>query len=184
MGKKPKTFITNSRWVKYSAKDKLQLPVRKRNYLYWFKFLQYAERDIGKVDWSKYKGWGGSNYILASKFDTFWNDNWVKLFSVKKEGDTPKFALSTKQPKTDSYRYALLVYEYRNKGTNWEIAQKIVKRENTKRGLGMTGNAVLFYADEPDKVGKNDKQVIQSMIGRYKRQSSKIIKNVCNGMFP
>ena len=48
----------------------------------------------------------------------------------------------------------------------------------------MTGSSVLFFADEPDKMGPEDKQVIQSMIGRYKRQSSKIINNVCNGMFP
>ena len=85
----------------------------------------------------------------------------------------------------ESYRYAMLVYENRDVGSNWEIAKKIVKREIKKRGLGMTGNAVLYYADEtPDKVSREDKMVVQSMIGRYKRQSKKIMDNVCKGTFP
>ena len=41
-------------------------------FLYWFKFLQEAEKsDEYQVDWSKYKGWGSANYILGSKFDDF-----------------------------------------------------------------------------------------------------------------
>ena len=183
MSKKPSAFIPKSRWVKY--KDGYWIPVRKRNYLYWYKFLQIAEQSPDyKVDWKKYKGWGNANVILGTPFDSWWNENWIKLFGIKKEGDTPKFPLSTKQPKTDSYRYALLVYENKDVGSNWEIAVKIVKRENKKRGLGMTGNSHLFFADEPDKIGAEDKMIIQSRIGRYKQQGKKILTNVSVGVFP
>ena len=52
-------------------------------YLYWFKFLQHAEQDENfNVDWNKYSGLGGSNYILGTKFDMFWEENWKKLFGV------------------------------------------------------------------------------------------------------
>ena len=106
----PKRFDPRSRWVKY--KDGLWIQSRKRIFLYWFKFLQHAERSQDfVVDWSQYEGWGGSNYILGTKFDTFWNENWKTLFGIKNEGDSPLFSLSTKQPKAEGIRYALLVYE-------------------------------------------------------------------------
>ena len=153
--------------------------------MYWFKFLTTREQDPDfKVNWKKYKGAGGIIVILGTQFDKWFKEYGKDLFGISKLGDTSKFPLSTKQVKTDAYRYALLVYENRDVGSNWDIAVKIVKRENRKRGLGMTGDAVLYYADEPDKVGKNDKQIVQSRIGRYKQLSKKIMINVCEGMFP
>ena len=86
------------------------IPHLKRTYLYWFKFLQEAElNDDYLVDWKKYKGWGGANYILGTKFDIFWNENWKELFGVKKQGDKPKFPLSTPTPKNESIRISWLV---------------------------------------------------------------------------
>ena len=146
MTKKPKRFDPKSRWVRY--RDGLWIPSRKRIYLYWFKFLQHAERDVTRiVNWKKYNGWGGSNYILASRFDDFWEDNWKKLFGVKDVFDLPKFPLSTDRPKPDGYRYALLVYENRHRGSNWDIAKWIAKREVSKRGAGLTSSS-LFFARE------------------------------------
>ena len=85
--KKPSRFDPKSRWVKYDKESQLWIPSRKRIFLYWFKFLQHAERDSSrKVDWKKYEGWGGANYILGTKFDDFWEQNWKELFGVKNEG--------------------------------------------------------------------------------------------------
>ncbi len=184
MTKKPKRFDPKSRWVRY--RDGLWIPSRKRIYLYWFKFLQHAERDVTRiVNWKKYNGWGGSNYILASRFDDFWEDNWKKLFGVKDVFDLPKFPLSTDRPKPDGYRYALLVYENRHRGSNWDIAKWIAKREVSKRGSGLTSSS-LFYAreDMDGDYGREDKLVIQSRIGRYKTSANKYLDNVCNGIFP
>ena len=96
MSKKPKRFDPRSRWVKYDKKSGLWFPSRKRVYLYWFKFLQIAEQDPDQtVDWSKYRGWGGSNEILGQKFGDWWKDHKKTLFAVQKEGDKPKFPLTT-----------------------------------------------------------------------------------------
>ena len=184
MNKKLKRFDPKSRWVKYQ--DGLWIQSRKRIYLYWFKFLQIAEQDPKlKVDWKKYEGWGGANYVLGTKFDDFWKDNWKSLFGIKNEGDEPKFPLSTKQPKADALRYALLVYENKHRGSNWEIAIWIAKREVQKRGSGLTSSS-LFYAREDMKedYSVEDKMIIQSRIGRYKKTAGKYLHNVCNGIFP
>ena len=93
-------------------RDGYWIPSLKRTYLYWFKFLQEAElHQSYEVDWSKYKGWGGSNYILGTKFDNFWEENWKDLFGVKNKGDEPRYPLSTTQVKTDAIRICYLILE-------------------------------------------------------------------------
>ena len=178
----PKRFDPKSRWVKYQ--DSLWIQSRKRIFLYWYKFLQHAERSEDyTVNWDRYEGWGGSNYVLNTKFDFFWNENWQKLFGVKKEGDKPLFPLSTKQPKADGLRYALLVYENLHRGSNWDIAKWIAQRETSKRGAGLT-NYTFYYALEDGSEGKDTKLVIQSRVGRYKNAAKKHLENVCEGQFP
>jgi hypothetical protein len=69
--------------VKY--KGGMWIPSRKRIDIYWFKFLQHSEQDENfKVDWKKYSGWGGSNYILGTKFDDFRKEKFLDLFIIKK----------------------------------------------------------------------------------------------------
>ena len=103
MSKKPKkSFEDSSRWKKRYRKG-LWIPARKRVYLYWFKFLQIAEQEPNrKVDWRKYRGWGGGNEIVGSKFDDWWEDHWEDLFGVENAGDEPKFPLTTKKPEADA----------------------------------------------------------------------------------
>ena len=176
----PKRFDPKSRWVKYQ--DSLWIQSRKRIFLYWYKFLQHAERSEDyTVNWDRYEGWGGANYVLNTKFDFFWNENWQKLFGVKKEGDKPLFPLSTKQPKADGLRYALLVYENLHRGSNWNIAIAIARREKTQRGV--VGSS-FFYAREDVEAGKEDRMIIQSRVGRYKKAATRHLENVCEGQFP
>ena len=186
MNKRPKRFDPRSKYVRYDKKSGLWITQRKRIYLYWFKFLRIAEQDPDyKVDWSKYNGWGGGNYILGTKFDEFWEEKWQSLFGVKVMGGTAKFSLTTDKPKTDAIRYALLVYENKHRGSNWQIAKWIAKRENAKRGAGLTSSS-LFYAreDMEGEYGAEDKLIIQSRIGRYKSSAKKYLSNVCVGQFP
>jgi len=96
MSKKP-SFIMQNKLLEdevkpYLFKDGYYIKYRKRTYLYWFKFLQEAEKSSdNKVSWSKYKGWGSSNEVLGSKFDDWWESNWKSLFGFRL-GESPKFA--------------------------------------------------------------------------------------------
>jgi hypothetical protein len=106
---------TSSEWIRY--RDGLWIPYRKRTYLYWFKFLQEAARSPDfEVNWRKYRGWGGANEVLGSKFDDWWEDHWKDLFGIENKGDASKsrFQLSTTQPKTEAIRIRWLVWMHRD----------------------------------------------------------------------
>ena len=163
MSKKPKkSFEDSSRWKKRYRKDvHLWIPARKRVYLYWFKFLQIAEQESDrKVDWRKYRGWGGGNEIVGSKFDDWWEDHWEELFGVENAGDEPKFPITVKKPKPNGYRTALLVYQNKEMDSNWEIAIKVQKEELRRRygvrsfrsareDLDTSGRLRRVHPDEP-----------------------------------
>ena len=159
------------------------IPRRKRTYILWFKFLQYCERDKSRiVDWSKYDGWGSSNYILGVKPDDWWKDNWKELFGTKERGQNPKYDVSTQNIKFDGLRIPLLVYEYSLKFPdlpNYELSQKIQERESKKRypipsfteGLGVDGGVI-------------DKRTVQRRMSNYIKRGNEIMDNVCLGKFP
>ena len=191
---------TSSEWIRY--RDGLWIPYRKRTYLYWFKFLEEAEQSPDfEVNWRKYRGWGGANQVLGSKFDTWWEDHWKDLFAVEKKGanlTNSKFPLSTKQPKTEAIRISWLVWLHRDtppdyvsrtsryggetsypkRGSNHlAIARKIIATEKRTQ-------TYLAPLDPDDDTNENDDKVISSLIGRYKRRARKITENVCQSMFP
>ena len=125
-----KGYSANSAFIKY--RDGLWLEHRKRVYLYWFKLLRHAEEsDNHEVDWRKYRLWGGKKEVMNSKFDEWWETHWKTCFGFEK-GQSPKFAVKTRV-KADGMRYALLVYENRHIGTNWDIACYLQERESRNR---------------------------------------------------
>ena len=69
-----KRYNPRSRWASKYRKDVgLWIPSRKMTYLYWFKFLQIAEKEPErKVDWKKYDEWGGKEFVMETKFDDWW----------------------------------------------------------------------------------------------------------------
>ena len=177
-------FEPVSRQVMYDKDSGLWIPFRKRTYLLWFKFLQHCERHPDKtVDWSKYDGWGDSNYILGVSFDEFWKDNWVNLFSTKNRGDTPRYGLSNNHSKHyNGWRLFLLVYEYSIKYpdlANYEISQLIQKRESFKRYPIPSFTETVNF----DTMGI-DKRVIQRRMSEYRKRGNEIMDNVCQGQFP
>jgi len=143
-----KRYDPRNRWsAKYRKDVKLWVPSRKITYLYWFKFLQLAEREPGKsVDWTKYDDWGGKKVVMETKFDDWWKEYWVDCFGVKNEGDIAKYPLTTKRPKTDAIRYALRLYENRHRGSTWDIA--IYLKKNEKR---------LYFLEFFGKIDENMK---------------------------
>ena len=154
-----KRFVPKSRWVRY--RDGKWIPTRKRVFLYWFKFLQKAElSDVYEVDWSKYQGWGGADAVLNLKFDDWWEEHWVTLFSTKDPLGKPKFDISTERPKADAYKIRLDVYKLRH----------LPKRQIGERVQG------IFEGQETHEMN--------SRVGRHMRAAETHLKNVCNGVFP
>lgn len=104
--------------------------------------------------------------MLTSKFDAWWEAHWQELFGVRSEGETARYSVSSKA-KADGIRYALLVYEADDgQRTNYEIAEEIL-RKNKRAGYLLTFGS--------------DKDVVQSVIGRYKRTAHQYLANVCVG---
>ena len=159
MAKRVKRFVPNSRWVRY--RDGRWIPTRKRVFLYWYKFLQLAEQSHSyEVNWSKYRGWGGRDAVLNTKFDDWWESRWVDLFSVEDPLDKPRFDVSTDRPKADAYKIRLQVYELRHL-TNGEIGERV-------QGI---------------HVGQETHEM-HSRVGRHRRAASQHLRNVCEGIFP
>ena len=128
-------------------------------YGYWFRFLIHAENDPKRVvDWSAYEDRGGRDYILRTTQSEWWKKNWKTLFGYKDGVTKPLYPLSnapsgkTTRPQPDGIRFALMVYELRDKslldgndltdtenegggkvGDNWEIAQMIATKEQPER---------------------------------------------------
>jgi hypothetical protein len=187
------------KWIRY--RDGIWIPHRKRTYLYWFKFLQEAQRSPDfKVNWNKYRGWGGANEVMGSRFDDWWEDHWKDLFGVEGKSDVltkVKFPLTTTQPKTEAIRISWLVWmnrdtppdyvsrlsqygggtHYPKRGSNHlAIARKIIATEKRQ--------TYLAPLDPDDDTNENEDKVIASLIGRYKRRAKKTTENVCEGLFP
>lgn len=107
-------------------KDGLYLRERKRVYLYWYKFLQEAEKSSDyEVKWSNYSGWGNANEVLGSKFDTWWIDNWKKLFGVKSKNGIPKFNIANMPRNFEPIRLAYLVHLIRDTPIDYPEKHKI-----------------------------------------------------------
>ena len=85
-----KRFVPNSKYVKY--RDGTWIECRKRIYLYWFKFLRHAEESSEhKVQWNKYRAWGGKDIVMNTKFDAWWEEHWKDCFGIDEETGRCKF---------------------------------------------------------------------------------------------
>ena len=214
---KPKRFTPSSKYVKY--RDNTWIECRKRVYLYWFKFLKHAEESSDhKVQWNKYLAWGGKDAVMNMKFDAWWDKHWKDCFGLNEKTNTCKYMVS-KRYKADGVRYALLCYENRHRGSAWDIAIHVQKREIRKRwgvlsfmdadeDLDTKGNMKWGYerkrvVDEESRTGyrialidnthqeyddvvwnnQQKKRLVQSKVGRYKKQAMKHLDSVSKGEF-
>tara|TARA_E500000178_G_scaffold355430_1_gene428036 strand:- start:148 stop:732 length:585 start_codon:yes stop_codon:yes gene_type:complete len=186
--------------LRYNKKWKTWIPHRKRLYLYWYKFLVLAEQSPDyKVKWNKYKDWGGSNYILGVSFNEFWEDRGRKLFATKERVGTPKFNLTTKQPKTESIRLSLLVYnKWDSKKSKIKIGQEVYEYEygiskekrERKEARYSTFNAQHLSVDtermnpQTGELSYPSDMQIQQDVRKYYRRARKMMKSVSEGVFP
>lgn len=153
-------FVPSSKYVRYNRKTKLWIRQRKRIYLLWFLYLQLAIKEGRDVDFGRYEGWGSSDEIENTKFDVWWENNWVKLFgaSDKKE---PLYKVETSHTKFDAMYAAYKIYSGRDLGSYKELA----------------GIFLPFR-------GWSNIHSDQTIVGRYIRQAETILENVCLGKFP
>ena len=129
-----------SEWVRYDKDAGLWIPYRKMNYLYWFRFLQIAEREPEySVDWSKYKLWGGQNAVMGMGFDRWWDNHWVECFGIPDRKDKQKFPFTTTRPRTESIRLSWLCYRFKDvpRTDDFRIASA-----HNNRTRGFTSNAL------------------------------------------
>ena len=84
-------------------------------------------------------GVGVSNANLELKFDDWWKENFLDLFTIKNIGDIPRYPLSTTKPKIDAMRYSLKIYEARHIGSSWDIAIHFKKNEKRTYFLDFFG---------------------------------------------
>ena len=213
--------MKTSRWKRYDEKSGLWIASSKPVFGYWFRFLIHAENDPKRVvDWSLYEEWGGKDYILHTTQNEWWKTNWKTLFGYK-EGETEAlYQLSkapsgkTTKPQPDGIRYALMVYELKDKPLlngqvdevngivedKWEIAKRIAvieypkRRERGKKDPSFDPDKWEFniarksiakkLMNEDPESFRNKKRTLQSRIGRYMRQADKHLDSVCKGMFP
>lgn len=196
-------------WIRHKKGSGLWIPYRKRTYLYWFKFLQEAERcDEVTVNWNKYRGWGGSNVVLGQKFDEWWNDRWMDLFGYEKGTDPSKqkFPLTTTAPKTETIRMALLVWQHRNIEPDWKPrvhtsgfrdetggVRMIKRRGSNALALGRKINQIenrptsgKWGLVSGDSLGGwyGSDDAIRQLAARWKKRGRTIIEAVSVGDFP
>ena len=166
-----------SKYIRFSKQGGYWLKNRKYCYAYWFRFLQIAAIEKKrKVDWSKYKGWGGKAEILKKEypkcnFDDWFKERGVKLFAVKKPTDKALFE-PTKRPQLDAVQYS------------YEVYCKVL--DNPK----MTNEEVFKQLDKkyPHLKIQRDIREVDSVVGAsipiYKHYANTILNNVCKGIFP
>ena len=203
----PRTYLsqsdkTFSDSIRY--RDGLWLPYRKKNYAYWFKFLQFAEEsEEFSVNWRKYKFWGGKNEVIGRKFDDWWEDNWKDNFGLKQRTDKQKFPFTTTRPKTEAIRISYLCWRFRDaprkigkRKNTLDIANAVYKyelgldnrRKNPRRFVGefdigsfnpygekMAGDGVLYEVDQKE---------LTNTINRALKRARETMGRICEGYFP
>jgi len=154
--RRPKTMYerrrdAKSQIIKYDKKNQTWIQHRKVVYLYWFKFLQHAERDPRfEVDWGKYRSWGGSNFVMAAKFDDWWKEYWLENFGFKKENEERSLFHTKKKPEIAAMRTSLFIYENQHRGSKWDVGCWFARQEVSKGRVlpkALEGGVVGFYAN-------------------------------------
>ena len=164
--KKPSELRRKSQYIKYDKTEGLWIQHRKVVFLYWFKFLQHAERcDQYTVDWERYKSWGGRDVVINTKSDDWWKEYWKTNFGFTKGNPEEAPFFTHKNPEVIAMRTTLLIYENKHRGDKWSVGCWVAKAEDKKgRALpkALQGGEVGFYAfrDEEDKIAERPTQDI------------------------
>ena len=153
------------------TRDGKLIKQQKRVYIFWWKFLEIALKENRKINREKYRGWSLKDIENGMKFDVWWEKHWEKLFSIKKEGDSPKVKTSVEETVPKAYKTRLKVYQLRKKGlSHKQIINEIDTLARSKR------KGEKYYG----MIDSNSQQSSREAL----YFANKHLKNVCNGKFP
>lgn len=112
-------YLTAKEELFLRHKDGWFVPNRKRVYLYWFKFLQEAEKSpTCNVDWDFYSSWGSPENFTSLKFDEWWEEHWRILFGARQSKvpvEFQKYPISKMSKTTfEKVRLSYLTHMLRN----------------------------------------------------------------------
>ena len=166
--------MSKSPYIRYDKSQGLWIQHRKVVYLYWYKFLQHAERDDRySVDWSKYESWGGRETVMETKFDVWWKEYWRDLFGFPEgKPETAKFHTEA-TPRADDLRTTLLIYENLYRGDYWKVGC-YVRHVEEKKGRKVAKS--LIGADRNLWTTPTDEQKKTEGISRW-RNNPRIRRN-------
>ena len=152
--------MSKSPYIRYDKSQGLWIQHRKVVYLYWYKFLQHAERDDRyNVDWSKYESWGGRETVMETKFDVWWKEHWRDLFGFPKgQPETAKFHTDA-TPRADDLRTTLLIYENLYRGDYWTVGcyvRHVEKKKGRKIAKSLIGADRDLWTTPTDEQKKTE----------------------------
>ena len=202
--------VSNKKTLRHDKKLNLFLKHRKSFYIYWYKMLENCVVEGHKINQKSYMkhGWDIDKTIMKNmKFDEFWDKYSVKLFTTKtmKEDDHPRFKSNSKAPDIESLRMTYLVHLYEKKlikekgksnykGINYDIAERIIKRESVKRYLSHANKSWVELdrvTIEQSRSGKNYNikkmklgKALTKSINKHKNRYEEILGHVCKGLYP
>jgi hypothetical protein len=152
--------MSKSPYIRYDKSQGLWIQHRKVVYLYWYKFLQHAERDDRyNVDWSKYESWGGRETVIKTKFDIWWKEYWRDLFGFHEgQPETAKFHTQA-TPRADDLRTTLLIYENLYRGDYWTVGcyvRHIEEKKGRKVAKSLVGADRDLWTSPTDEQKKTE----------------------------
>ena len=152
--------MSKSPYIRYDKSQGLWIQHRKVVYLYWYKFLQHAERDDRyNVDWSKYESWGGRESVIKTKFDIWWKEYWRDLFGFHEgQPETAKFHTQA-TPRADDLRTTLLIYENLYRGDYWTVGcyvRHIEEKKGRKVAKSLVGADRDLWTSPTDEQKKTE----------------------------
>lgn len=152
--------MSKSPYIRYDKSQGLWIQHRKVVYLYWYKFLQHAERDDRyNVDWTKYASWGGRETVMETKFDVWWKEYWRDLFGFHEgQPETAKFHTEA-TPRADDLRTTLLIYENLYRGDYWTVGcyvRHIEEKKGRKVAKSLVGADRDLWTSPTDEQKKTE----------------------------
>ena len=152
--------MSKSPYIRYDKSQGLWIQHRKVVYLYWYKFLQHAERDDRyNVDWTKYASWGGRETVMETKFDVWWKEYWPDLFGFHEgQPETAKFHTQA-TPRADDLRTTLLIYENLYRGDYWTVGcyvRHIEEKKGRKVAKSLVGADRDLWTSPTDEQKKTE----------------------------
>ena len=173
--------ITDGKYLTYKEelflrhKDGWFIPNRKRVYLYWFKFLQEAEKSSKHtVDWNYYSSWGNATNFTSLKFDDWWEENWQVLFGSKQSKvlvTAQKYPIQKmSKRKFERVRLSYLAYSLRHTPINY-VEDEVLRFHGRQTGKPN------YHVNPYDPIERQPESKTNSLSIAYKLYQKESVKS-------